>query len=59
MILELWKRAAKMGYHLMATFGPDPAPLYLETLAAEGCGPSQFNICQLRMVYCAETEDQA
>lgn len=53
------KRAAKMGYHLMATLGPDPAPLYLETLAAEGRDPSQFKICQLRMVYCAETEDQA
>jgi len=52
-------RAAEMGYHLMATIGPDPAPLYLETLANSGRNPDDFNIAQLRMVYCAETEDQA
>lgn len=52
-------RAAQMGYHLMATIGPDPAPLYLDTLAADGRDPAAFNIAQLRMVYCAETEDQA
>ena len=52
-------RAAEMGYHLMATIGPDPAPLYLESLAASGRNPAQFNIAQLRMVYTAPTEDQA
>ncbi|MGR8921363.1 MAG: LLM class flavin-dependent oxidoreductase [Gammaproteobacteria bacterium] len=52
-------RAAEMGYHLMATIGPDPAPTYLEALAAAGRKPEEFNIAQLRMVYCAETEDQA
>ncbi len=52
-------RAAEMGYHLMATIGPDPAPLYLESLAASGRDPAQFNIAQLRMVYTAPTEDQA
>ena len=52
-------RAAEMGYHLMATLGPDPAPLYLETLKANGHNPDDFKVAQLRMVYCAETEDQA
>ena len=52
-------RAAEMGYHLMATLGPDPAPLYLDTLAKSGRDPKAFNIAQLRMVYCAESEDQA
>jgi len=52
-------RAAEMGYHLMATIGPDPAPLYLETLAKCGRNPADFRIAQLRMVYCAESEDQA
>ena len=33
-------RAAEMGYHLMATIGPDPAPLYLETLARAGAIPT-------------------
>ena len=52
-------RAAEMGANLMATLGPDPAPLYLETLRAHGRDPSQFKIAQLRMVYCADSEDQA
>ncbi len=53
------RNAAKLGYHLMATIGPDPAPLYLETLAAEGRDPDAFHIAQLRMVYVAESEDRA
>lgn len=53
------KRAAEAGFHLMATLGPDPAPLYVETLKECGRNPADFNICQLRMVYCAQTEDQA
>ena len=53
------RNAAKLGYHLMATIGPDPAPLYRETLAEEGKDPDAFNVAQLRMVYCAESEDQA
>lgn len=52
-------RAAEMGYHLMATLGPDPAPLYVDTLKANGHDPDDFKIAQLRMVYCAQTEDQA
>ena len=52
-------RAAEMGYHLMATIGPDPAPLYMEKLEQSGRDPSKFNIAQLRMVYCADSEDQA
>lgn len=52
-------KAAQMGYHLMATIGPDPAPLYVETLKESGFDPADFRIAQLRMVYTAETEDQA
>jgi len=53
------RNAAKLGYHLMGTLGPDPAPLYLETLTDEGRDPASFNVAQLRMVYVAENEDQA
>lgn len=53
------RNAAKLGYHLMGTIGPDPAPLYIETLKEEGHDPSNFNIAQLRMVYVAETAQQA
>ena len=53
------KNAAKLGYHLMATLGPDPAPLFIETLKEEGFDPAKFNIAQLRMVYVAETTTQA
>lgn len=53
------RNAAKLGYHLMGTIGPDPAPLYIDTLTDEGRNPKDFNIAQLRMVYCAQTEDQA
>ena len=52
-------RAARHAHNLMATFGPDPAPLYLQTLEEEGLDPQSFKIAQLRMVYIAETEDQA
>ncbi len=53
------KRAAEMGANLMATLGPDPVPLYLATLKSLGRDPAQFKVAQLRMVYCAETDDQA
>ncbi len=53
------KSAAELGYHLMATLGPDPAPLYMDTLREHGRNPDDFKVAQLRMVYCAETEDQA
>ncbi len=53
------KRAAELGTHLMTTLGPDPAPLYLETLQSLGRDPDNFKIAQLRMLYCAETEDAA
>src|SRR5690606_31467593 len=53
------RRAAELGAHLMATLGPDPAPLYVKTLAALGRDPREFRIAQLRMVYCADTEDRA
>ncbi|MEM7542798.1 MAG: LLM class flavin-dependent oxidoreductase [Pseudomonadota bacterium] len=53
------KRAAENGYHLMATFGPDPAPLYIETLKENGRDPKDFKVCQLRMIYLADSEEQA
>jgi alkanesulfonate monooxygenase SsuD/methylene tetrahydromethanopterin reductase-like flavin-dependent oxidoreductase (luciferase family) len=53
------KKAAELGYHLMGTIGPDPAPLYVDTLRELGQEPSDFKIAQLRMVYCAESEDEA
>jgi len=53
------RNAAKSGYHLMATLGPDPAPLYIQTLKEEGLDPAKFNVAQLRMVYVAESSDQA
>jgi alkanesulfonate monooxygenase SsuD/methylene tetrahydromethanopterin reductase-like flavin-dependent oxidoreductase (luciferase family) len=43
----------------MATLGPDPAPLYIQTLKEEGLDPAKFNVAQLRMVYVAESSDQA
>lgn len=52
-------RAARSGYNLMATFGPDPAPLYIKTLEAEGHNPADFKVVQLRYLYISETEDQA
>lgn len=53
------RRAAELGAHLMTTLGPDPAPLYIETLKELGKDPKDYKIAQLRMVYCAENEDQA
>jgi len=53
------RRVARLGCHLMATIGPDPAPWYVETLKECGRDPANFFIAQLRLVYVAETEDQA
>jgi alkanesulfonate monooxygenase SsuD/methylene tetrahydromethanopterin reductase-like flavin-dependent oxidoreductase (luciferase family) len=53
------RRVARMGCHLMATLGPDPAPAYVETLKECGRDPADFSIAQLRMVYVAESEDRA
>ncbi len=53
------KRAAEDGYNLIATFGKDPAPLYIETLKNCGRNPKDFRIGQLRMVYIADDEDRA
>jgi alkanesulfonate monooxygenase SsuD/methylene tetrahydromethanopterin reductase-like flavin-dependent oxidoreductase (luciferase family) len=53
------RRAARLGLHLMATIGPDPAPWYLDELARAGRDPEAFAIAQLRFVYVAETEDRA
>lgn len=53
------RRVARVGCHLMATLGPDPAPWYVETLRECGRDPADYSIAQLRMVYVAESEDQA
>ena len=53
------RRAARLGCHLMATIGPDPAPWYVDELRACGRDPQDFSIAQLRLVYVAETEDRA
>ena len=53
------RSAARMGCHLMATLGPDPAPWYIDELKKSGRNPAEFNIAQLRLVYLAESEDQA
>jgi len=53
------RRVARIGCHLMATLGPDPAPAYVETLEECGRDPADFSIAQLRMVYLAESEDRA
>ncbi|MCC2655291.1 MAG: luciferase-like protein [Panacagrimonas sp.] len=52
-------RAARMGFHLMATIGPDPAPTYRQQLKDAGRNPADFNVAQLRVVYTAKTADQA
>ena len=53
------QRVARMGAHLMATLGPDPAPLYKETLKAHGYDPAKFFIGHVGLVYLANSEDQA
>jgi alkanesulfonate monooxygenase SsuD/methylene tetrahydromethanopterin reductase-like flavin-dependent oxidoreductase (luciferase family) len=51
--------AAASGFHLLTTLGPDPAPAYLATLREAGRDPDAFFIGQLRLVYVAESEDEA
>jgi alkanesulfonate monooxygenase SsuD/methylene tetrahydromethanopterin reductase-like flavin-dependent oxidoreductase (luciferase family) len=53
------RRAARLGHPLLATGGPDPAPIYVQTLKECGREPTDFSIGQLRFVYVAETEDKA
>jgi alkanesulfonate monooxygenase SsuD/methylene tetrahydromethanopterin reductase-like flavin-dependent oxidoreductase (luciferase family) len=53
------RSAARLGCHLMATIGPDPAPWYIDELKQCGRNPDDFHIAQLRLVYLADTEDQA
>jgi alkanesulfonate monooxygenase SsuD/methylene tetrahydromethanopterin reductase-like flavin-dependent oxidoreductase (luciferase family) len=53
------RRVARLGCHLLGTIGPDPAPWYVDELQQCGRDPAAFNIAQLRLVYVAETADQA
>ncbi len=52
-------RAARMGFHLMATIGPDPAIPYAAALKQNGRDLKNFNVAQLRAVYVARSADQA
>ena len=53
------ERAAALDANLMTTLGPDPAPQYIEALKARGRNPDDYRIAQLRMVYCADSDDRA
>ena len=53
------ERAANLRANLMTTLGPDPAPLYLDKLKSLGEKVEDYKIAQLRMVYCADSEEQA
>ena len=53
------ERAARMGFHLLATLGPDPAIPYRAALEKLGRAPRDFNVAQLRAVYVAANADQA
>lgn len=53
------RRVARLGCHLMATIGPDPAPWYMDALKEGGRDPKDFHIAQLRLVYLADNDDQA
>ncbi len=53
------ERAARMGFHLLATLGPDPAIPYQAALRKFGRDPKNFNVAQLRAVHVARNPDQA
>jgi alkanesulfonate monooxygenase SsuD/methylene tetrahydromethanopterin reductase-like flavin-dependent oxidoreductase (luciferase family) len=53
------ERAARMGFHLLATLGPDPAIPYHAALRKAGRNPADFNVAQLRAVHLAPSADQA
>lgn len=53
------QRAARVGFHLMATLGPDPAIPYHAALKENGRDVKDFNVAQLRAVYVAGSADQA
>ena len=52
-------RAARLGYHLLATLGPDPAVPYVKALRDCGRNPSDYSIAQARTVYVAKSAEQA
>ncbi len=53
------RRAAELGFHLLATLGPDPAIPYRAALKQLGRDPQQYSVAQLRAVYVAPSSDQA
>jgi alkanesulfonate monooxygenase SsuD/methylene tetrahydromethanopterin reductase-like flavin-dependent oxidoreductase (luciferase family) len=53
------ERAARMGFHLLATLGPDPAIPYRAALERFGRSAPAFKIAQLRVVHVAANADQA
>ena len=52
-------RAGRLGANLLTTIGPDPAPRFRDALSVNGFTPDEHEIGQLRLIYCAPTEDQA
>ena len=52
-------RAARDGYHLHLTIGPDLVPRYHELLRMYGRNPADFSTSHLHFVYVAPTEDEA
>ncbi|MGD0075647.1 MAG: LLM class flavin-dependent oxidoreductase [Candidatus Binataceae bacterium] len=52
-------RAARLGYHLLGTVGPDPAVPYVKALRENGRDPADYSIAQLRAVYVAKSAAQA
>jgi alkanesulfonate monooxygenase SsuD/methylene tetrahydromethanopterin reductase-like flavin-dependent oxidoreductase (luciferase family) len=53
------RRAAALGANLMTTLGPDPVPEYVAALRELGRDPASARVAQLRMVYVADSDDQA
>ena len=53
------RRAARLGFNLLGTIGPDPAIPYVKALREHGREPADYSIAQLRAVYVAKTADQA
>jgi len=53
------QRAARLGYNLLGTLGPDPAIPYVRALRECGRNPADYSIAQLRAVYVAKSADQA
>jgi probable F420-dependent oxidoreductase len=52
-------RAARLGYHLAGTGGPDQQQIFDAALRRHGRNPDDYSIAQLRAVFVAETRQKA